>query len=61
MGKTHKQMPYTYNYGFFESILFTATRSSTDAMQAIRILMEKHSINNKDLHLAFLDLKKAFY
>ncbi|XP_063627476.1 uncharacterized protein LOC134798981 [Cydia splendana] len=39
---------------------FTASKSTTDAIQAVRILMEKHRINKKDLHLVFIDLEKAF-
>ncbi|XP_063533678.1 uncharacterized protein LOC134743977 [Cydia strobilella] len=39
---------------------FTASRSTTDAIQTIRIMMEKYRINNQDLHLTFIDLEKAF-
>ncbi|CAK1595248.1 unnamed protein product [Parnassius mnemosyne] len=39
---------------------FAPGRSTTDAIQAIRILMEKHRTNREDLHLVFIDLEKAF-
>ncbi|XP_063381902.1 uncharacterized protein LOC134668350 [Cydia fagiglandana] len=39
---------------------FTASRSTIDAIQTVRIMMEKFRINKKDLHLTFIDLEKAF-
>jgi exonuclease III len=39
---------------------FTPSRSTTDAIQAVRILTEKHRLNKEDLHLIFIDLEKAF-
>lgn len=39
---------------------FRASKSTTDAIQGVRILMEKYKLNKKDLHLFFLDLEKAF-
>lgn len=39
---------------------FTPSKSTTDAIQAVRILIEKHRVNNVDLHFAFIDLEKAF-
>ena len=35
-------------------------KSTTDAMQALRIIMEKYRDAQKDLHIVFLDLEKAF-
>ena len=34
--------------------------STTDAIHAVRLLVEKHREKNKSLHAAFLDLEKAF-
>ena len=33
---------------------------TTDAIHAVRLLMEKHRERNKPIHMAFLDLEKAF-
>ncbi|XP_063372213.1 uncharacterized protein LOC134660405 [Cydia amplana] len=39
---------------------FVAGRSTSDAIQAIRILVEKAKANNTNLHMVFIDLEKAF-
>jgi len=39
---------------------FTPGKSTTDAIQTVRILMEKYRSNGEDLHLVFIDLEKAF-
>lgn len=39
---------------------FTASRSTSDAIQTVRILMEKGRSNHEDLHLVFIDLEKLF-
>lgn len=39
---------------------FVNGRSTIDAIQVIRLLMEKHRDANKDLHMIFIDLEKAF-
>lgn len=33
---------------------------TTDAIHAVRLLMEKHREKNNMVHMAFLDLEKAF-
>ncbi|CAH2209104.1 jg24071 [Pararge aegeria aegeria] len=38
---------------------FTRSKSTTDDIQTIRIIMEKHRLNCEDLHLVFIDLEKA--
>ncbi|EYC04267.1 hypothetical protein Y032_0089g2316 [Ancylostoma ceylanicum] len=39
---------------------FVANCGTTDAIHAARLLIEKHREKQKPLHLAFLDLEKAF-
>ncbi|KAK6756239.1 hypothetical protein RB195_014564 [Necator americanus] len=39
---------------------FVKDCSTIDAIHAVRILLEKHREKNRSLHLAFLDLEKAF-
>ncbi|WKX94958.1 hypothetical protein Q1695_011869 [Nippostrongylus brasiliensis] len=39
---------------------FVANCSTTDAIHAVRLLVEKHREKQRPLHLAFLDLEKAF-
>lgn len=39
---------------------FMPKKTTTDAMQALRIIMEKFRDAHKDLHIVFLDLEKAF-
>ncbi|KAK6766018.1 hypothetical protein RB195_025744 [Necator americanus] len=39
---------------------FVKDRSTIDAIRAVRILLEKHREENRSVHLAFLDLEKAF-
>ncbi|KAK6750993.1 hypothetical protein RB195_002768 [Necator americanus] len=39
---------------------FVKDRSTIDAIHAVRILLEKHREKNRSVHLAFLDLEKAF-
>ena len=39
---------------------FVKDRSTIDAIHAVRILLEKHRKKNRNVHLAFLDLEKAF-
>ncbi|KAK6764278.1 hypothetical protein RB195_024554 [Necator americanus] len=39
---------------------FVKDRSTIDAIHAVRILLEKHREKNRSVHLAFLDLGKAF-
>ncbi|KAI8431530.1 hypothetical protein MSG28_016030 [Choristoneura fumiferana] len=39
---------------------FTTGRSTIEAIQTIRILMEKHRVNKENLYLVFIDLEKAF-
>ncbi|ETN78579.1 hypothetical protein NECAME_18200 [Necator americanus] len=39
---------------------FVKDCSTIDAIHAIRILLEKHREKNRSVHLAFLDLEKAF-
>lgn len=39
---------------------FVAGKSTSDAIQAMRILIEKHREARKDLHVIFIDLEKAF-
>ncbi|KAK6760556.1 hypothetical protein RB195_021861 [Necator americanus] len=40
---------------------FVKDRSNIDAIHAVRILLEKHREKNRSVHLAFLDLEKAFH
>ena len=39
---------------------FMAARSTTDAIFALRILMEKYRERKRSLHMVFVDLEKAF-
>lgn len=39
---------------------FVKGRGTTDAMHAARLLLEKHRERNTTIHMAFLDLEKAF-
>ncbi|KAK6750376.1 hypothetical protein RB195_002386 [Necator americanus] len=39
---------------------FVKDCSTIDAIHAVRILLEKHREKNRNVHLAFLDLEKAF-
>ncbi|KAG7296805.1 hypothetical protein JYU34_020747 [Plutella xylostella] len=39
---------------------FVTGKSTTDAIQTIRILMEKHRHNKENLYFVFIDLEKAF-
>ncbi|KAK6763360.1 hypothetical protein RB195_023894 [Necator americanus] len=39
---------------------FVKDCSTIDAIHAVRILLEKHREKNRSVHLAFLDLEKAF-
>ena len=39
---------------------FVEGKSTLDAIQSLRILIEKHRENNTDLHMVFIDLEKAF-
>ena len=39
---------------------FVAGRSTVDAIQSVRILMEKHRDASKDLHKVLIDFEKAF-
>ncbi|EYB85314.1 hypothetical protein Y032_0300g1794 [Ancylostoma ceylanicum] len=39
---------------------FVKSCSTTDAIHAVRLLTEKHRKKKKTVHLAFLDLEKAF-
>ncbi|ETN77087.1 hypothetical protein NECAME_11289 [Necator americanus] len=39
---------------------FVKDCSTIDAIHALRILLEKHRDGNRSVHLAFLDLEKAF-
>ncbi|ETN75316.1 reverse transcriptase [Necator americanus] len=39
---------------------FVKDCSTVDAIHAVRILLEKHREKNRSVHLAFLDLEKAF-
>lgn len=39
---------------------FIGGKSTTDAVQAMRIVMEKHRDAQEDLHFVFIDLEKAF-
>lgn len=39
---------------------FVAGRSTVDAIQTLRIVIEKARDNKQDLHIAYLDLEKAF-
>jgi len=39
---------------------FIGGKSTTDAIQAMRIIMEKYRDAAKDLHFVFIDLEKAF-
>lgn len=39
---------------------FMPGRSTTDAIFALRTLLEKHREKRKDLHMAFIDLEKAY-
>jgi Reverse transcriptase (RNA-dependent DNA polymerase)/Endonuclease/Exonuclease/phosphatase family len=39
---------------------FVKGRGTTDAIHAARLLLEKHREKNKTVHMAFLDLEKAF-
>jgi hypothetical protein len=39
---------------------FISGKSTTDAIQTTRILIEKHRDAKKDLHMVFIDLEKAF-
>jgi exonuclease III len=39
---------------------FVSGKSTTDALQTMRILLEKYKGKKKNLHMAFIDLEKAF-
>ncbi|KAI5717346.1 hypothetical protein M8J77_004248 [Diaphorina citri] len=39
---------------------FVPGKSTTDAIQTVRILVEKYRDSGKDLHMVFIDLEKAF-
>ncbi|XP_063619684.1 uncharacterized protein LOC134792344 [Cydia splendana] len=39
---------------------FTAGRSTIEAIQTLRILMDKYKINKENLYMVFIDLEKAF-
>ncbi|XP_046962198.1 uncharacterized protein LOC124531732 [Vanessa cardui] len=39
---------------------FTSGKSTIDAIQLIRVVMEKHRSNKENLYLLFIDLEKAF-
>ncbi|VDP54323.1 unnamed protein product [Heligmosomoides polygyrus] len=39
---------------------FVADNGTIDAIHATRLLLEKHSEKQKPVHIAFLDLEKAF-
>ncbi|ETN86061.1 hypothetical protein NECAME_16499 [Necator americanus] len=39
---------------------FVKDCSTIDAIHAVRILLDKHRERNRNVHLAFLDLEKAF-
>lgn len=39
---------------------FTPGKSTIDAIQTIRVIMEKHRANKENLYLLFIDLEKAF-
>ncbi|XP_050664207.1 uncharacterized protein LOC126964922 [Leptidea sinapis] len=39
---------------------FVTERSSPDAIQTVRILLEKAKSNKSNLHMVFIDLEKAF-
>lgn len=39
---------------------FVPEKSTVDAIQALRILMEKHRDAKKNLHIVFIDFEKAF-
>ena len=39
---------------------FVRGSSTTDAIHAVRLLVERHREKNKSIHVAFLDLEKAF-
>ena len=39
---------------------FMAGRSTTDAIFALRILLEKYREKQRDLHMVFIDLEKAY-
>jgi hypothetical protein len=39
---------------------FVSGKSCPDAIQTLRVVIEKHRDNKKDLHLVFIDLEKAF-
>ena len=39
---------------------FVEGKFTTDAIQSLRIMMEKHRDAQKDLHIVFIDLEKAF-
>lgn len=36
------------------------SQSSTDVMFVLRVLMEKHRVSHKELHCAFVGLKKEY-
>lgn len=40
---------------------FVGGKSTTDATQSMRILLEKNRNTQRDLHDVFIDLKKTFY
>lgn len=40
--------------------VFVKGCGTTDAIHAVRLLMEKHQEKNKKVHMAFLDLENAF-
>lgn len=39
---------------------FVSGKSTMDAIQTLRIVIEKSRANKQDVHLAFIDLEKAF-
>ena len=39
---------------------FMAGRSTTDAIFALRVLLEKYREKQRDLHMVFIDLEKAY-
>ena len=52
--------PYLYSYISKQQYGFMPGKETTDAMFALRMLMEKYREGQRELHCVFMDLEKAY-